>query len=67
MRVVFTVVASQQVSLQVASQSLGGGEDRPATKRNGNVHTMHNDNIKLASKVLHKIHIEINAYFMQDF
>ena len=45
MRVVFTVVASQQVSLQVASQSLGGGEDRPATKRNGNVHTMHNDYI----------------------
>ena len=23
--------------------------------------------VKLASKVLHKIHIEINAYFMQDF
>ena len=23
--------------------------------------------VKLASKVLHKIHIEINASFMQDF
>ena len=25
------------------------------------------DHIKLVSKALHKIHIEINVYFMQDF